>query len=241
MNFILDFGNTRIKAALFKDDVCIKQKLYNTIDELLNDSVFYNEAKHIIICSVTDQHLKFIDSVNKKYNILLFESSTPLPIKNLYNSASTLGSDRLAAAVGAYHLYPDRNVLTIDAGTCIKYNFVNASNEYIGGAISPGIKMRLQAMHEFTARLPETEPDFNYEKLTGRDTRESMLSGALLGAASEVDEMIQRYSQIYQTLTVVITGGDAPYLCKQLKNRIFAHPELLLTGLNTILNFNIEK
>lgn len=241
MNFIVDFGNTRIKAALFKDDVCIKQKLYNTIDKLLNDGVFYNEAKRIIICSVTDQHLKFIDSVNKKYNILLFESSTPLPIKNLYNSASTLGSDRLAASVGAYHLYPDRNVLTIDAGTCIKYNFVNMSNEYIGGAISPGIKMRLKAMHEFTARLPETEPDFNYEKLTGQDTRESMLSGALLGAASEVDEMIQRYSQIYQSLTVVITGGDAPYLCKQLKNRIFAHPELLLTGLNTILNFNIEK
>lgn len=240
MNFVLDFGNTRIKAALFDNEALVQKKTYDNVDILIADETFYANASHIIICSVTEDHLKFLESAHHA-KVLLFESTTSLPIKNLYKSAATLGSDRLAAAVGAYHLYPAQNVLTIDAGTCIKYNFVNSANEYIGGAISPGINMRLQAMHHFTSRLPEIQPDYNYEKLTGQNTSESMLTGALMGAASEVDMMIERYLITCKSLTVILTGGDAPYLCKQVKNRIFAHPDLLLIGLNTILNYTIEK
>jgi type III pantothenate kinase len=118
---------------------------------------------------------------------------------------------------------------------------VNKQNEYLGGAISPGLPMRLKAMNHYTSRLPLIEPDMNYEKLTGSSTRESILSGALLGAACEVDDMITRYREKYENLQAVITGGDAAYLCKQLKNRFFAHPTLLLEGLNAILNFNIER
>ncbi len=173
--------------------------------------------------------------------MLLFEASTPIPLKNLYQSTSTLGSDRIAASVGAFSLYPSQNVLTIDAGTCIKYNFVNTNNEYIGGAISPGINMRLRSMNHFTSRLPLVQFDFNYEKLTGTSTEESLLSGALIGSVTEIESMIERYSDKYENLITVITGGDADYLCKQVKSRFFAHPDIVLNGLNTILNLNIEK
>jgi len=241
MNLVLDFGNTRVKAALFENQKIISRNIYSNVKELIDDKPFYHKASHIIIGTVTSEHQLFIESVKEKNKILLFEAKTPIPLKNLYMSASTLGSDRIAASIGAWSFFPDQNVLTIDAGTCIKYNFVNSQNEYIGGAISPGILMRLKAMNHYTSRLPLIEPDFNYEKLTGQSTQESLLSGALIGAVAEVDEMINRYNREHKNLMVALTGGDSVYLSKQLKNRIFANPDLVLAGLNTILNFNIEK
>ncbi|MCE3227351.1 MAG: type pantothenate kinase [Bacteroidetes bacterium] len=240
MNLIADFGNTRIKTALFENNTLISKKTYDSVTDLINDKNFYSRAQNVVIGSVVSNHTQFMNSVIDK-KVLLFEASTPIPLKNLYKSALTLGSDRIAASIGSYSLYPNRNVLTIDAGTCIKYNFVNRSNEYLGGAISPGLPMRLKAMNHFTNKLPLVEIDFNYEKLTGQSTHESILSGALLGAAAEVEETINRYNRSHENLAVVITGGDSPYLCKQLKNRIFAHPDIVLSGLNTILNYNIEE
>jgi type III pantothenate kinase len=241
LNLVVDFGNTRIKAALFLGGKIIFRKEYNTVMELTDDATFHGQSRNVIVASVTDSHETFIKALTSKKKIILFESHTPIPIKNNYESASTLGSDRLAASIGSFSIYPGQNVLTIDAGTCIKYNFVNQNNEYLGGAISPGIPMRLKAMHHYTNRLPDIKPDYNYEKLTGQNTRESLLSGALLGAAAEVDECIRRYRETFENLVVVVTGGDSPYLCKQLKNRIFAHPDIVLSGLNNILNYNLEK
>lgn len=240
MNLVLDFGNTRIKAALFKGEDLLEVKMFQSADELLSDHIFLKNFSRTIICSVTSEHESFLSrfSFNEP---LLFAHDTPVPLKNRYQSAATLGSDRLAAAVGGFSLYPKQNVLSVDAGTCIKYNFVNASGEYLGGAISPGIPMRLKALHQYTNRLPLITADFNYEKLTGQNTTESILSGCLLAATAEVDAMIDRYRIDYPDIKVIVTGGDGPYLCKQLKNRIFAHPDLVLKGLNTILNFNIEK
>lgn len=241
MNLVADFGNTRVKTGLFQNNDLISKKIYDSVSGLMQDLTLLDKAEYVIVASVINSHTQFIDSLKDKKKVLLFEASTPIPLKNLYKSALTLGSDRIAASVGSFSLYPNQNVLTIDAGTCIKYNFVNNSNEYIGGAISPGLSMRLKAMNHYTDKLPLVDVDFNYEKLTGQNTQESILSGALLGAAAEVEETISRYKAIHEDLVVVITGGDSPYLCKQLKNRIFAHPDILLVGLNTILNYNIEK
>jgi type III pantothenate kinase len=241
MNFVADFGNTRIKAALFLHSELTASKIYNSAEELISDSAFYQKATRAIIGTVTDNHEETEKILGQKIPTLLFRHDTPIPVKNLYKSASTLGSDRLAASIGAWSLFPNRNVLTIDAGTCIKYNFVNAYNEYIGGAISPGLNMRLKAMQHFTSRLPYIEPNANYDKLTGTNTEESLLSGALLGAAAEAEDFISQYRQLHENLQVVFTGGDSAYLCKQLKNRFFAHPHLVLLGLNTVLNFNIGK
>jgi type III pantothenate kinase len=239
MNLVLDFGNTRIKAALFVEDEITWMKSYLHVEELLKDFSNIQQAQNTIISSVTDSHLPLVEWLQSRSRFLLFEAATPTPLKNLYESRSTLGSDRLAASVGASVLHPFKNVLTIDAGTCIKYNFVNAANEFLGGAISPGLEMRLKAMNHFTGRLPLVSVDHNYEKLTGSNSIESLLSGALLGAAAEVDGMIDKFRSSFPDLQVVIGGGDAPYLCKQLKNRFFAHPNIVLYGLNTILNFNV--
>jgi type III pantothenate kinase len=241
LNLVVDFGNTRIKAAQFEGNKILQQKFYNNIGELVDDRLFYSGCTNAIISSVTQEHPLLVNILGNKDKVLLFQSTTPIPIKNLYQSASTLGSDRLAASIGSFMLYPYQAVLTIDAGTCIKYNFVNEKAEYLGGAISPGIPMRLKAMHHFTSRLPDIKPDYNYEKLTGTNTSESLLSGALIGAAAEVDACITRYRELHEKLIVVITGGDAPYLCKQVKNPIFANPDIVLSGLNSILNYNLEK
>lgn len=241
MNLVVDFGNTRIKAAHFEGSKILQHKVYNNTAELVDDRAFYSGCTNAIISSVTQEHPLLVNLLGDNKKVLLFQSTTSIPLKNLYKSASTLGSDRLAASIGSFVLYPYQNVLTIDAGTCIKYNFVNDRAEYLGGAISPGIPMRLKAMHHFTSRLPEIAPEYNYEKLTGNDTRESLLSGALIGAAAEVDACIERYKEQHANLVVVVTGGDAPYLCKQLKNPIFANPDIVLSGLNSILNYNLEK
>jgi type III pantothenate kinase len=240
MNLALDFGNTRIKLGLFEGKDLAEKRIFDSEADLLEilDSFV---AENCIIGSVTKGHERTSQLLKARFNTLVFAANTPIPLKNMYKSALTLGSDRIAASMGSWSIYPDQNVLTIDAGTCIKYNFVNASNEYIGGAISPGIPMRLKAMNHYTESLPLVDTDKNYDKLTGQSTTESLLSGALVGAACEVDAMIDRYKTMHQNLQIVLTGGDSDYLCRQLKNRFFADQNILLHGLNAILNYNLEK
>ena len=239
MNLVLDFGNTHIKAGIFKDNELLSNHVFYLEEELTDFIQTLPTITNCLIASVTNKHITVFESLKKRINTLIFTQHLAIPLKNLYKSVTTLGSDRMAASVGSFKFFPDKNVLTIDAGTCIKYNFVNANNEYIGGAISAGINMRLKAVNHFTHALPLIEFDKNYEKLTGETTAESILSGALLGAACEVDCMIERYKAQYNDVEIVITGGNADYLCKQLKNRFFTNQNILLYGLNTILNYNL--
>lgn len=239
MDLVLDFGNTRIKAGLFKNGRIASVQAFITPQELL-DSAITEEAGRIIICSVTSFHVPVMEHM-KNQQVLLFKPDTPVPLVNKYESALTLGSDRLACAVGAGNIYPGRNVLSIDAGTCIKYNFVNKNGEYLGGAISPGIPMRLKAMNHYTQRLPLIDPEPDYNRLIGQNTAHSLLSGSITAAACEANGMIDRYREEYPDLVVLLTGGDASYLAGQLKNSFFAQPNLLLQGLHAILTYNIEK
>lgn len=241
MNLVLDFGNTRIKAGLFNGKELHSSMVFDSVSGLLSSNIPSFAIHHCLMASVTSNHTEVFKEFSSKFSTQIFTSTTPIPLKNLYRSALTLGSDRLAGAIGSFSFYPNQHVLTIDAGTCIKYNFVNANNEYIGGAISPGIPMRLKAMHHFTNALPLIETDKNYEQLIGTSTSESLLTGAQIAACCEVDEMINRYKHQFENLQVVLTGGDADYLSKQLKNPFFANQNLLLHGLNTILNFSLEK
>jgi len=240
MNLVLDFGNTRIKAAMFRGQDLIAKHIFESDAELLETLNSFG-IKNCVIGSVTKAHEKTSEHLSNKFNTLVFSATTPIPIKNLYKSPLSLGSDRIAASVGSWLYYPGQPVLTIDVGTCIKYNFVNANNQFLGGAIAPGLGMRLKAMNFYTQKLPLVELDKNYDKLTGESTNESILSGALIGSVCEADAMIDRYRLSYANLQVVLTGGDSDYLCKQLKNRFFANQNILLHGLNAILNFNIEK
>jgi len=240
MNLVIDFGNTRIKAAFYEHTRLLKDFVFANALELGKSGLIEENFQHCLISTVTKEHSGFIETLKSKSNLLVFSDQTPIPIINSYKTPQTLGSDRILAAIGSFSSFPNQNVLTIDAGTCIKYNFVNYKNEFQGGGISPGMSMRLKAMHNFTAALPLYEPEEKFDLLLGNDTKTSMLSGAQIGAACEIDEVISRYKFIYPDLKVVLTGGDAQYLSGQLKNPFFANQNNLLLGLNTVLLYNLE-
>jgi len=243
MQLVIDIGNTRIKAALFQKDQLLEFLVFKDYQEVLESVLFKNNLSinNCIVASVVDDINAFVDGLAKKVNVLVFTSETPLPIKNLYETTSTLGSDRLAAAVGGELLFPGQDILVIDAGTCIKYNFVNEKKEYIGGAISPGLQMRFKALNTFTSRLPLLEVDPNFDSLIGVNTKGSILSGVEMGALAEVKGFIDEYKLISPNLKVLITGGDVNFFEKRLKNSIFADSYLILKGLNRILNYNIKE
>jgi type III pantothenate kinase len=241
LNLILDIGNTRVKAALFNGETLLESKVYDNVSAILLDKAFISKAKRAIIGTVVKEQEDFYSALNAIIPTIIFNSETKIPLTNLYQSASTLGSDRLAASVGAYHLYPNANVLVIDAGTCIKYNFTNSKNEYLGGGISPGIQMKFKALQTFTSKLPLVEADFSYNELVGNNTQNSILSGVVSGSVAEIDGIISQYKLQFTDIICVLTGGDSEYLAKRLKNSIFTHQNLVLKGLNDILNYNLEK
>ena len=240
MNLIIDIGNTRVKAALFNGETLFESKVYDNVNAILSDKAFISKAKRAIIGTVVKEQEDFYSALNAIIPTIIFNSETKIPLTNLYQSASTLGSDRLAASVGAYFLYPNANVLVIDSGTCIKYNFTNSKNEYLGGGISPGIRMKLKALQTFTSKLPLVEANFSYNELVGNNTQNSILSGALNGSVAEIDGIISQYKLQFTDIICVLTGGDSEYLAKRLKNSIFAHQNIVIKGLNDILNYNSE-
>jgi type III pantothenate kinase len=172
--------------------------------------------------------------------LLEFNHNTILPINNSYQTPGTLGKDRIAAVVGASSLFPGEDLLIIDAGTCITFDFINAQKEYFGGAISPGINLRFNCLHNFTGNLPLVHPVAE-TKLIGDSTESSLLSGVINGIREEVDGIINRYKLSFPKLKVVFTGGDIKYFDKYLKNNIFAVENLVLLGLKDILHYNVKE
>jgi type III pantothenate kinase len=189
------------------------------------------------VASISDSKLKKIKNL---VQIHIISSLTEVPFKNLYKTPETLGVDRIALVAGAVSQFSGHNVLVIDAGTCITFDFVNSEGEYIGGAISPGLKMRFNSLNHFTANLPLLEKD-DLIDFIGKNTKESMNSGVINGVIQEIDGVINQYKKKFLDLTVVLTGGDTNFLSKQLKSSIFANQNLLLHGLNKILILNIDK
>ena len=242
MQLVIDIGNTRVKAALFQESELMHFFVYDSTTELLASGILEKHTPtNCILASVVNDIEPFLEKLRWKVQVLLFNADTPTPIKNLYKTVHTLGSDRLAAAVGGNNFSPNSNVLVVDAGTCIKYNFVNSNNEYIGGAISPGLQIRFKAMHTFTSRLPLLEVDEKTDILIGTNSNESIVSGAQKGAVAEVDGIIEEYKSQYPDIKVLLTGGDVNFFEKRLKNSIFADQNLILKGLNEILGYNLNR
>jgi type III pantothenate kinase len=239
MNLVIDIGNTRIKYGVFNKNTLVAEGVIS--DHLIDPVLVQYEITNSIVCSVAEQPEELKKKLNANTNYIDFSSETSAPIKNLYKSKQTLGSDRLAAAIGAHLQFPEKNVLAIDTGTCIKYNFITAKGEYIGGAISPGIEMRFKALNHFTQRLPIVEANYDLNILIGNNTQDSILSGVMNGALKEVEGTIAEYNKQYPGITTVITGGNHAYFVKRLKSSIFADPFLLLKGLNAIIEYNVRK
>lgn len=245
MNLIVDIGNTRTKIAFFQKNNLVEKAIVEAItldalSEMLNGRVIEG-----VIMSVTGQDREGVaEWLQKRYFFIRFDSETPLPIENLYETPQTLGKDRLAAVVAAHYLFPKKNCLVMDSGTCITYNFINNKGQFLGGNIAPGLNMRLKAMHHFTAKLPlisrNTEGG-GIAELVGKTTEQAMLNGAQIGLLSEVEGFVKRFIHEFGTLKVLITGGDGAFLNENLhlKNS-FYEPNLVLIGLNRILNFNLK-
>ncbi len=241
MNLVIDIGNTQTKWALFNQKELIHNDVINSLKEVPNiiEKVTFSE---VIISSVASQEdTNFVKEIFQKP--LVLDYKTPIPIENKYQSPQTLGNDRLANAVGGFLSFPHHNTLIIDAGTCLKFDFINQNKEYLGGAIAPGLNMRFKALHTFTANLP-FEENIELKDFVGTNTQESIISGCANGMKNEILQTISQYETKYENLKVIFTGGDITWLENMnlsQKNSIFADRWLTLRGLNEILNYNAQK
>lgn len=240
MNLTIDIGNTRTKVALFNKNKLQETHTWENGDwSKLSELITNQKVKKIIYSTVVSIDSDIEQWLKNHFYTLELTADTPLPIYNLYRTPQTLGKDRLAAVVGAYELYPQESCLIIDAGTCITYDILNAEGEFLGGNIAPGIRMRLKAMHTFTAKLPLVKTTDIIEKI-GYSTESAMQIGGQWGTVLEMEGYIAWCKEKFGLINVILTGGDADFLGKHLKIKIFAHPNLVHIGLNKILNYNVE-
>ncbi|MFA8435583.1 MAG: type III pantothenate kinase [Marinifilaceae bacterium] len=242
VNLIIDIGNTLFKIGILHKNEIIEQYTWDhfSIQQLESIRSKFSNLNKVIISSVRDYPEEIVKYLEKEFQTCIcLDSTTPIPLENLYESKETLGYDRIAACVGANFIYPNCNLLVIDAGTAITFDFVTETNQYLGGTISPGLAMRFKALHEFTGKLPLLEKDENYH-IIGKNTKDAIVSGVQNGILFEVDEYINQLKLKYPNFKVILTGGDSIFFDKKLKNTIFVHPKILLTGLNRILNYNAK-
>lgn len=242
MNLIIDVGNTSTKAAVFNGDILVQLYIFDKrriISEIKKIRKEYWISGGIMssVSNISDKKMERLGAI---VPILTLSSKTKTPFKNLYATPETLGVDRIALVAAAVKKYPDANVLVIDAGTCITFDFITAEKEYLGGAISPGIAMRYKSLHTFTSKLPLLKKDYP-KNFTGNSTKQSINAGIVNGILHEIEGTIAQYREKYGNLTVVLTGGDTNFLAKQLKSSIFANQNFLLEGLNAILIFNKKE
>lgn len=239
MNLIVDIGNTRAKIAVFDSDIIQSSLVFDDVHSIDQLGVILKEykVKSCIVSSVRKINQNHLNYLRKIPFLMVLNPLTKVPFRNLYATPKTLGVDRIALVAASVAKFPQKNSLIIDAGTCITYDFVNSNNEYLGGAISPGIEIRYQSLNNYTSKLPKLEKSETFP-LIGQSTSESIHAGVIGGIISEIESMIKQYQENFDDLTLVLTGGDAIFLSKQLKNEIFTSQNFLLHGLNKILTFN---
>jgi len=237
MRLAVDFGNTKTKIGLFEGSEL--QATYVIANALQLEKVLREfDIESMIISKVGNAQQDIVEFLNKKSEkIISLSPHTIVPIQNLYKTPETLGMDRLAAVVGASALFPNEACLVIDMGTCITYDFIDQQKNYWGGAISPGLQMRFKAMHDYTHRLPLIQK-FDEGKLVGNTTESCMVSGVLNGIISELEGFIEKYLEKFGHFKAILTGGDANFFESRMKDPTFANQNLVLIGLNQILETN---
>ncbi len=241
MKLVIDIGNTLSKVALFDRTDIVELNTIKKISVGYFQNLLANlqDIQSSIIAHVADIDMQIINYLASDLNLIVLSETTPLPFVNKYETPSSLGYDRIAAVAGASGIFPNQNVLVIDAGSCITYDFITSENEYLGGGISPGLKMRFSALNTFTDKLPLINSDTEKRvELIGTNTKKSILSGVQNGVLHEVDGIIDAYKTLFPGIKIVLSGGDYKNFDKTLKNNIFATPNIVLRGLNRILDFN---
>jgi len=243
MLLAIDVGNTRIKGAVFENDTILKQFIFlkkdfkKNIENILKK---FQSVAFLTVASVGSLDKNDFLGFGERLKVHFISHEDSFPFINLYETPKTLGMDRMVLAAGAVLQFPEQNRLVIDAGTCITYDFVDENDNYLGGAISPGLRLRYEALHNFTARLPLLELD-SPKSIIGNSTSQSIHSGVVNGAINEIDGFINDYKQHYSKFTIILTGGDADFLAKRLKNTIFANSNFLLESLSHLFQYKIKN
>jgi type III pantothenate kinase len=243
MILTIDIGNTRIKGAVFEDNILleyfvfVKSEPKKNIENILKK---YKKLTHLVISSVGNlQKEAFLDFTDQ-LNVYFITHKDIFPFVNKYTTPQTLGIDRMVLAAGATLQFPNQNRLVIDAGTCVTYDFIDENDVYLGGAIAPGLRLRYESLHNFTAKLPLLTIE-NPDYLIGKSTTESIHSGVVNGFVYEIDGFIDEYKALYSNFIIILTGGDTDFLAKRLKNTIFANSNFLLESLNQTFQYKIKN
>lgn len=242
MNLCIDQGNSRTKVALMTDEgQIINHFIYKTFSSADVERLFeLYPISDSIISSVINIEPAIVNTLHRRSkHFVLFDHNTPVPIRNAYDTPETLGQDRLAASVGAMRLCPNENLLIIDAGSAITYDFVSAEGEYMGGNIAPGLKMRFTILQRMTKKLPLVDPEENeLIPLFGKNTRDAIAAGVIRGVAYEVKGYMRTLKDRMPHFQTFLTGGNAPYILNNVRREMHYEKNLVLMGLNSILVFN---
>ena len=243
MILTIDVGNTRIKGAVFEEDTLLelflfeKNKLHKNIENILKK---YQTCIYLVVASVGAIEKEAFSAFAKNINVHFVSHDDIFPFENRYETPKTLGIDRMVLAAGAVFKHPKQNRLVIDAGTCVTYDYINAEDQYFGGAISPGLQLRYKTLNDYTSKLPLltlNEP----KSYIGSNTTESIHSGVVNGLVYEIEGFIAKYQEIDPNFIIILTGGDTDFLAKRLKNTIFANSNFLLESLNQTFQYKIKN
>jgi type III pantothenate kinase len=243
MILTIDVGNTNVKVAVFKQfniiDTFVFQKnnFQNNFQIIFKKHPNHNRA---VLSSVSMLDEKDSEWLKNQIEVVEITADFVFPFKNKYTTPNTLGIDRRVLASGAVLHYPNQNVLIIDAGTCVTYDFITNKNEYLGGAISPGLRLRYQALNDYTAKLPLLENN-SPDNFIGNSTHESIHSGVINGLCFEIEGFISEFSVKKEQFTIILTGGDAIFLANRLKSTIFADENFLLKSLHQLYTYSLQN
>ena len=237
LKLIIDIGNSLVKIGLYKDKNKVRITQFKNINLTKVQDFVQNEMITRTILSSVRKIDKDLLEIIKYYKALSLDDNLSIPIRVNYKNPDALGRDRLAGVIGASYLYPDKNILVLDFGTCLTIDFINKNKEYLGGRISPGLNMRYLALNKFTSKLPLCEFK-EIDKFIGSDTISSIHTGIQRGIIAEVSTIIDEFKKEKDDSVVIFTGGDCFFFEKVFKNSIFAHPYLIMVGLNEIIDYN---
>ncbi len=243
MILAIDVGNTRIKAAVFEGNTLLEIFVFEKKEfQLKTQSILntYNQITDLVISAVADLEKNSFFGISQNIAIHFISTEDSFPFVNKYETPKTLGIDRMVLSAGASLLYPRKNRLVIDVGTCVTYDFIDKNDHYQGGAISPGLRLRYESMHRFTAKLPLLTIQMPVDFIA-KSTSESIHSGVVNGLAHEIDGFIDQYKAIYPNFIIILTGGDSVFLANRLKNTIFANSNFLLESLNQTFQYKIKN
>ena len=234
----LDFGNTRLKAAIFEDDIFkVELELADDSNETIKKLLDQYKPQKSILSSVIKHNEGIETMLSEQTSYHKLSHLTKVNFTTPVGKPESIGADRLALVAAAVHYFPKKNNLVVALGSCITYNFINQAHEFMGGGISPGMEMRFKSMNQHTALLPLVQKDWNFPVI-GYDTKTNLQSGVIAGITYEIGGFIDFYAQKYDNFNVVLTGGDAGYFARQLKNRIFADLNFLFKGLYALSETN---